>query len=58
MRILCVDVGTGTQDILLYDSDKGSVAEFVAGLVVDRRVVVARWGGGVLHALGLSELAL
>lgn len=22
MRILCVDVGTGTQDILLYDSDK------------------------------------
>ena len=22
MKILCVDVGTGTQDILLYDSDK------------------------------------
>ena len=22
MQILCVDVGTGTQDILLYDSDK------------------------------------
>src|SRR5512137_941340 len=22
MKILCVDIGTGTQDILLYDSDK------------------------------------
>lgn len=59
MKILCVDVGTGTQDILLYDTDRHPENAFKMvvpspTMIVHRRLQAATQAGQAVLLTGLT----
>ena len=62
MRILCIDVGTGTQDILLYDSSQEmeNCVQLIMPSptqIVSRRVKAATAAGHTLLLTGVTLTA-